>query len=179
MTAVQAWWLRSLSIGFAGIVGILLFAIGAGAAATNQAVQLVIQLFVLAIVPLLYVSFSPPAWLRREWRAAEEEGLRAFMQDLLLLKEDQRTLAGRALDWAMRLVGGASAAAFDGQGMPMASQGIDPIALPDINEGLSQLPEGVSRATIAGGDRTVLVLPIGSLGHPGRPAGGSGPVPSV
>jgi len=175
LPAVQAWRLRSLSLGFAGIVGILLFAVGAGTAAANQPVQLVIQLVVLAIVPLLYVSFSPPAWLRREWRAAEEEGLRAFMQDLLLLKEDQRTLAGRALDWAMRLVGGASAAAFDGQGMPMASQGIDPIALRDINEGLSQLPEGVSRATIAGADRTVLVLPIASLGNPGRLVVVSGP----
>src|SRR5438093_4812075 len=85
LPAVQAWRLRSLSLGFGGLVTILLFAIAAGAAASNPAVQLTIQVLALLIVPLLYVSFSPPAWLRREWRASEEEGLRAFMQDLLLL----------------------------------------------------------------------------------------------
>ncbi len=175
LPAVQAWRLRSLSLGFAGLVGILLFAIGAGAATSNQAVQLVIQVVVLAIVPLLYVSFSPPAWLRREWRASEEEGLRVFMEDLLLLEEDQRTLAGRALDWAMRLVGGGSAVAFDGEGVPIASRALDPIALQDIKDGLLRLPEGVSRATIEGADRTVLALPIASLGDPGRLVVVSGP----
>src|SRR6266566_1365397 len=100
LPAVQAWRLRSLSLGFAGIVAILLFAVAAGAAASSVVVQLAIQVVVLAIVPLLYFSFSPPAWLRREWRAAEEEGLRAFMQDTLLLKESRAVLANRALDWA-------------------------------------------------------------------------------
>src|SRR6266851_3472226 len=95
--------LPSLSLGFAGIVAILLIAVGAGTAASNQAVQFAIQLIVLAIVPLLYVSFAPPAWLRREWRASEEEGLRVFMQDLLLLHESRASLANRALEWAMRL----------------------------------------------------------------------------
>jgi signal transduction histidine kinase/DNA-binding response OmpR family regulator len=175
LPAVQAWRLRSLSLGFAGLVGIIVFAVGAGAAVSSQVVQLVIQLVVLAIVPLLYVSFSPPAWLRREWRASEEEGLRAFMEDLLLLKEDQRTLAGRALDWAMRLVGGASAVAFDGQGVPMASEGLDPVALREINEDLPNLPEGVSRMTISGADHTVLLLPIASLGEAGRLVVVSGP----
>ncbi len=112
LPAVQAWRLRSLSLGFAGLVAILLFAVGAGAAASSQLVQIAIQVVVLFIVPLLYVSFSPPAWLRREWRASEEEGLRAFMQDLLLLHEDRLSLADRALEWAMRLAGGASAVAF-------------------------------------------------------------------
>src|SRR5712691_5807043 len=59
LPAVQAWRLGSLSLGFAGIVAILLIAVGAGTAASNQAVQLAIQLIVLAIVPLLYVSFAP------------------------------------------------------------------------------------------------------------------------
>src|SRR5437660_12329451 len=131
LPAVQAWRLRSLSLGFAGIVGILVVAIAASAFAgsRNQLVQLAVQVVVLATIPLLYVSFSPPAWLRREWRASEEDGLHAFMEDLLLLKEDQVTLAGRALEWAMGLVGGGSAAAFDAQGVPIASRGIDPMAL--------------------------------------------------
>ncbi len=165
---VQAWRLRSLSLAFGGIVAILAFAIGAGALVRNQAVQLVIQLVVLAIVPLLYVSFSPPSWLRREWRAAEEEGLRAFMQDLLLLNEDQAALAGRALDWAMRLVGGSSAVAFDGQGTPIAARDVDPMAIREIRDSLTQLPDGVSRLTVAGVDRTALALPFASLGDRGR-----------
>ncbi|TMD76093.1 MAG: hypothetical protein E6I77_09840, partial [Chloroflexi bacterium] len=58
---VQAWRLRSLSLGFAGLVGILLFALilaGARITTTNASIQLALQLVVLAIVPLLYVSFA-------------------------------------------------------------------------------------------------------------------------
>jgi hypothetical protein len=112
LPAVQAWRLRSLSLGFAGIVGILVFALvalSAGVVGTNQTVQLIVQLVVIGVVPLLYVSFSPPSWLRREWRASEEEGLRGFMEELLL-SEDRDALANRALEWAMRLVGGAGSA---------------------------------------------------------------------
>src|SRR4029077_19139166 len=89
LPAVQAWRLRSLSLGFGGLVAIRLFAITVGAVASSPAAQIAIQVIVLCIVPLLYISFSPPAWLRRQWRGSEEEGLRAFMQDLLLLREDR------------------------------------------------------------------------------------------
>src|SRR5205085_928767 len=59
---VQAWRLRSLSLGFAGLVGILLFALilaGARVTTTNAPTQLALQAVGLAIVPLLYVSFAP------------------------------------------------------------------------------------------------------------------------
>ncbi len=52
LPAVQAWRLRSLSLGFAGIVGILVFALlalGVGAASGNQVVKLIVQLVVLAV----------------------------------------------------------------------------------------------------------------------------------
>src|SRR6202011_6074887 len=107
--------------------GILVFAVGAGAVAANPAVQLAIQLVVLAIIPLLYVSFSPPAWLRREWRASEEEGLQDFMQDLLTVDGNAGLLANRALDWSMRIVGGAAAVAFDASGNPRAAPGPDSV----------------------------------------------------
>jgi hypothetical protein len=87
---VQAWRLRSLSIGFAGIVFVLVFVIAASLLDSQPIAQVVTELIALAIVPLLYVSFAPPAWLRREWRSAEEEGLRAFMEELLL-SEDHRS----------------------------------------------------------------------------------------
>ena len=101
LPAVQAWRLRSLSLGFGGLVAVLLFAISIGLLVKQPVVQVVFEVVVLAIVPLLYASFAPPTWLRRQWRAPEEEGLRAFMEELLL-NEDRDALAARALEWATR-----------------------------------------------------------------------------
>lgn len=167
LPAVQAWRLRSLSFGFGGLVAILLFAVGASAFASNPMEQIVIQLAALLIVPLLYVSFSPPSWLRRQWRSSEEEGLRVFMQDQLL-GEDPVTLADRALEWAMRLVGGAAAVVFDGGGGREASRGLDPNQLSDLEKRLPELSEGVTRFAIGGVDRTLFVLPIAAAGPEGH-----------
>ena len=176
LPVVQAWRLRSLSLGFAGIVGILVFAIGVSLVAVsgNQAVQLVVQLVVLATVPLLYVSFAPPSWLRREWRASEEEGLRAFMEDLLL-SEDRDTLSNRAMEWTMRLVGGAAAVAFDVGGSLRIALGLTPDQLSDLQAAIAQMPEGVSRATVGETDHTVLKLPIEGLSGAGTLVVLSGP----
>ncbi len=175
LPAVQAWRLRSLSLGFAGLVAILLFAIAASAAASNQVVQLAIQLLVIAIVPLLYVSFSPPAWLRREWRASEEEGLRAFMQDMLLLREGRATLANRALDWAMRLAGGASAVALEGDGSVLASRGLSAGQAQVIKRAIARLDAGVTRIELDGSETSLLLLQIGGLNDGGRLAVLAGP----
>src|SRR2546425_4817991 len=176
LPVVQAWRLRSLSLGFAGIVGILVFAIGVSLVAVsgNQAVQLVVQLVVLATVPLLYVSFAPPSWLRRGWRASEEEGLRAFMEDLLL-SEDRDTLSNRAMEWTMRLVGGAAAVAFDVGGSLRTALGLTPDQLSDLQAAIAQMPEGVSRATVGETDHTVLKLPIEGLSGAGTLVVLSGP----
>ncbi len=174
LPAVQAWRLRSLSLGFAGLVLVLLFAVGAGAAASNPAVQLAIQVVVLAIVPLLYVSFAPPAWLRREWRSSEEEGLRAFMQDLLLLHESRSALASRALEWAMRLAGGASAVAFEADGGVLASRGLEPEQVADIKRGIVPLRAGVNRVELGDTDASLLLLHVG-LNEGGRLAVLAGP----
>ena len=167
LPAVQAWRLRSLSFGFGGLVAILMFAVGASAFASNLAEQFLIQLAVLVIVPLLYVSFSPPSWLRRQWRSSEEEGLRTFMQDQLL-GDDPVALADRALEWAMRLVGGAAAVAFDGKGERLAARGLDPKQLSDLEQRVTELSEGVSRFAIDGVVRTIFVLPIASAGPEGH-----------
>jgi len=168
LPAVQAWRLRSLSFGFGGLVAILAFAIGASAFATQPAFQVAVQLAIIAIVPLLYASFSPPSWLRRQWRSAEEEGLRAFMEDLLLLRVDPDTMADRALEWAMRLVGGAAAVALDGRGGRIGSRGLNPDQLRALEQRLPQLSEGVSRVHLGEVDRTVLVLPLASTTAKGR-----------
>src|SRR6266849_8725049 len=175
LPAVQAWRLRSLSLGVAGIVGILLSAVGAGTAASNGGVQLAIQLTVLAIVPLLYVSFAPPAWLRREWRASEEEGLRVFMQDLLLLHESRASLANRALEWAMRLAGGASAVALEADGGLLASRGLDPDQVAQIKHATASLRPGVNRVELDGADTSLLLLQIGGMKDGGRLAVLAGP----
>jgi len=168
LPAVQAWRLRSLSFGFGGLVAILLFAIGASAFMSNPLVQVLIQLAILVIVPLLYVSFSPPAWLRRQWRSSEEEGLGAFMQDMLLLGENPAVLADRALEWALRLVGGAAAVAFDGAGARLASWGLDGDQVSELEQHVSQLSDGVSRFAIDGVDRTLFVMPIAGAGPAGH-----------
>ncbi len=174
LPAVQAWRLRSLSLGFAAIVAILLFAIAGQAIAKQPAVQVGIQVVLIAIVPLLYVSLSPPAWLRREWRSAEEEGLQAFMADLQL-SEDTDALSSRALEWAMRLVGGASAATFESSRQVRASLGLPPAHLEELARRLSDIPQGVSRITLGGSAHTVLVLPVSGLSSSGSLAILSGP----
>jgi len=175
LPAVQAWRLRSLSLGFAGIVLILVFAIGASAAGTNQVAQLSIQVIVLGIVPLLYVSFAPPSWLRRQWRSSEEEGLRAFMQDLLLLREDRAALANRALEWAMRLAGGASAVVVESDGAVLAVRGLDDRQVGQIKESIEALSDGVHRVEVDRADTALLLLEVGGTKDAGRLAVLAGP----
>jgi len=174
LPAVQAWRLRSLSLGFGGLVVVLLLAISIGIFVKQVAVQVAIELVVLAIVPLLYASFSPPAWLRRQWRAEEEEGLRGFMEELLLT-ENRSSLADRALEWAMRLGGGASAVLFDSTGHPATSRGTEPAQISELTSHLRQIPEGVSRLTLAGAETSVIKLPVRGLSAPGTLVILSGP----
>ena len=175
---VQAWRLRSLSLGFAGLVGILLFALilaGARITTTNASIQLALQLVVLAIVPLLYVSFAPPAWLRREWRVSEEEGLRAFMESLLV-SDDTTSVDRGALEWAMRLTGGGGAISFDSRGDPRASSGIDPEFAGELRNLLPGLSNGIRRYERRSGQTvTLIALPIHSLEGTGRLVVVSGP----
>ena len=168
LPAVQAWRLRSLSFGFGGLVAVLVFAFASLAFNADPAVQVVIQLSELVIVPLLYVSFSPPAWLRRQWRSSEEEGLRTFMQDTLIQGEDPAALADRALEWAMRLVGGAAAVAFDGEGHKWASRSLTARQLTDLARRNPGLAAGVGRELIDGVERTLFVIPIASAGADGH-----------
>jgi signal transduction histidine kinase/CheY-like chemotaxis protein len=164
---VQAWRLRSLSLGFASLVAILVFAVAAaalGATKLDPSIQVAVQVLVLLIVPLLYVSFSPPSWLRREWRASEEEGLRIFMQDLLLLQDDPGVLAGRALDWAIRLVGGYSALALDAEGKVLASRHLTPDQVSQLRARVTTMEDGVNHIDGAL-DTTMLVLATPGVGR--------------
>src|ERR1700682_5448798 len=120
--AVEAARLRALSAGYAGILFVVMF--GTFAPSLGVASTLVTDLITLAVVPILYVSFAPPAWLRRFWRQPEEDQFRSALHDLLLYSPDRQTLAHRALGWAQRLVGGEGAFVIDSDRSILAAEGI-------------------------------------------------------
>jgi len=174
LPAVQAWRLRSLSLGFGGLVLVLLVAISIGVLVRQVAVQIVIELVVLAIVPLLYASFAPPSWLRRQWRAEEEEGVRAFMEELLV-SDDRDRLAARSLEWGIRLVGGGSGVLFDAAGVASSSRGLNPRQIAELAQRLPRLPEGVSRTDIIGVESAVISVPVRGLSGSGTMVVVAGP----
>jgi len=126
LPAVQRARLRFLSGGFAVLIGILLVAVFAGSALQNPTAILITQLFALAVVPAIYVSFAPPALLRRIWRMSEESQVRAAMQDLLIYSPTRQVLAERAAYWAARLMGATAGFVVDANGQVLAASGIEP-----------------------------------------------------
>ncbi len=125
LPVVQRARLRSLSLGYGFIVVLIILAIGLSPVASNTGVQFGLQLAVLLCVPALYASFAPPAWLRREWRVKEEEALALEIRELMLLSSDSTSLAGRALTWGERLVGGQAGAVIDATGETLTAHDMD------------------------------------------------------
>jgi signal transduction histidine kinase len=122
--AVEAARLRALSAGYAGIL--LVVIMGTVGAGLGPVWTFLTDLIALAVVPILYVSFAPPVWLRRVWRQPEEDEFRSALHDLLVHSPDRETLARRALAWAQRLVGGESAFVIDSDRSILATQGLAP-----------------------------------------------------
>lgn len=120
--AVEAARLRALSIGYAGVLFVFVF--GTVGGALSDPATLVLDLLALAMVPVLWVAFFPPVWLRRVWRQPEEEEFRSALHDLLLYSPDRVTLAEKALRWAERLVGGDASFILDGGGAVLAARGM-------------------------------------------------------
>src|SRR6184192_361716 len=85
--AVEKARLRALSIGYAALL--LVIITGTLAGSFNSGVRVAVDVVSLAIVPVLYVSFFPPAWLRRIWRQPEEDQFRYALHDLLLYSPDR------------------------------------------------------------------------------------------
>jgi signal transduction histidine kinase len=156
--AVQRARLRALSLGYAGIILVLIVNIGALLAAGQPGVQLVIDLVSLGIVPMLYASFAPPRWLRVVWRQHEEQALSRGTQDLLLASPDAETLADRALDWAIRLVGADGGFIAEAGEKMLATRGLEPAEAAALAGALASRPErGLVRV---GPDRTAIALPL-------------------
>jgi diguanylate cyclase (GGDEF)-like protein/PAS domain S-box-containing protein len=127
---VQRARLRALSGGYLGLVGGLLAALvaGSGWAARGGVlpapVEALIDLLFLAMVPPLYAGFAPPGWLRRLWRAHEEDAYRRGVQELLVFSSDETSLSARALEWATRLVGAESGVLLTPSGRLVATPGM-------------------------------------------------------
>jgi signal transduction histidine kinase len=121
--AVEAARLRALSLGYAGVLVVVVA--GTFGGAWGRAGTLVTDLVTLATIPVLYFGFAPPGWLRRFWRQPEEDQFRSALHDLLLYSPDRQTLAHRALVWAQRLVGGESAFVIDSDRSILASHELD------------------------------------------------------
>jgi signal transduction histidine kinase len=120
--AVEAARLRALSLGYAGILFVVMLGtfgprMGSGAAWLTSVLTLI-------VVPVLWISFAPPAWMRQIWRQPEEDQFRSALHDLLLYSPDRETLAHRALGWARRLVGGDGAFVIDADRSILAADGI-------------------------------------------------------
>jgi signal transduction histidine kinase len=122
--AVEGARMRALSLGYAGLVAVIMFGTLGGSLVTNDAAQLVLNLVALAIVPMLFISFYPPAWLRRLWSQPEEEEFRQGLHSLLTFSPDRVDQAGRALEWATRLVGGKGALIIDSDSSILTYSGL-------------------------------------------------------
>ncbi|HKV29615.1 MAG TPA: HAMP domain-containing sensor histidine kinase, partial [Candidatus Dormibacteraeota bacterium] len=122
--AVQRARLRAIAGGYGAIVLILLVAGFGGAAATNPVVQWLFEAVAIVALPLLYVSFAAPKWLRRLWRQSEEDAYRDAVHDLVLFSPDRPTLAKRAAEWGLRLVGAEGIAVVDANGEVLALRGL-------------------------------------------------------
>lgn len=120
--AVQKARLRALGVGYAGLL--LVIVGGTVAGSLSEGMTLLVDLLALAVVPILYVAFFPPTWVRRLWRQPEEDQFRLALHDLLLYSPDRATLARRALGWAERLVGGSADFVLDSDGAVLATRGI-------------------------------------------------------
>jgi len=128
--SVEAARLRALSVGYGGIL--LVVIIGTLGAGLGEGWTLITDLIMLGVVPILYVSFAPPAWLRRMWREPVDHQFRSALHDLLLYSPDRATLASRALGWAQRLVGGEGAFVIDSDDSILAAVGLEPAEAAEI-----------------------------------------------
>jgi signal transduction histidine kinase len=173
--AVQRARLRALAGGYGAIVLILLVAGFGGSAATNPTVQWLFEVVAIVALPLLYVSFAAPPWLRRLWRQREEEQFREAMHDLVLFSPDRSTLAKRAAEWGLRLVGADGIAIVDANGEVLAIRGLPADAAHALADRVD--PKGQPRLLATQGSRRqdAIVVPLPLDGGMGAMVVVSGP----
>ncbi|HXA43578.1 MAG TPA: response regulator [Candidatus Solibacter sp.] len=147
--SVQQARLRSFCVGYGLIVFILVVAVVAGGAAQTPAFRLFTQAIVLLSMPVLYVSFAPPRWLRVAWRDREEAALAERVRDLMLFPGDPAALAERAVEWGTRLVGAEAGAIITPPGDVLAAVGVDEREAVKVASEMSERPESLPAHIVA------------------------------
>lgn len=178
--AVQRARLRALCLGYGGIVALIIVAIGVSlgvgfASSQSQTFEFALSLVVLGIIPLLYLSFAPPAWVRRFWRAREEAALRKATSELLSATSTTQ-LAADALRWALRLTGADRGLLTGRDGSVLASEGLDAAShhqLSGLDSGNGARLEPMSDGDVA------VVAPLHAGGPRGLIAVAGGPFTPV
>ncbi len=164
--AVEGARLRALSLGYAGLIAVIMFGTLGGSLVNNDVAQLALNLVALAIVPMLFISFYPPAWLRRLWSQPEEEELRQGLHSLLTFSPDRVTQAGRALEWATRLVGGRGALIIDSDSSILTFRGLSEDEAKDVAARAAASPQAGEVRSPPRGSPT-LVIPLEMQEGPG------------
>jgi diguanylate cyclase (GGDEF)-like protein/PAS domain S-box-containing protein len=129
LAVVQRKRLRALSTAYLGIAIALVLAVGTAAVsaalakAEPAAMSLTLQIVATTAIPLFYVGFAPPRWLRRHWRQTETEAYRRANAALLAFAADPAAMAERAVEWAMRFVGARAGFVLGRDGVVLASGG--------------------------------------------------------
>lgn len=178
---VQRMRLRALSTGYLAIAIALLLALGSAVIAAavssrpNPIVGIGFQVIATLAIPLFYVGFAPPRWVRRSWRAREADAYRNANDALLTFADDQRAMADRSVEWAMRFVGADAGVLLAHDGTLLASR--------DLAGGeLENLAERARRHQLHGAallDGTIAVVPVPTSQGPARlavVAGGDSPL---
>ena len=165
--AVQRGRLRSLALGYAALVLILLF-VGLGTTVARQPLaELAIDLLALLAAPLFYIAFAPPRIVRREWMYPEEQAYRDAVRELLLFSPTRQKLAERALEWAIRFVGAEAGFIADSDGSVLAAWGMDGTQAERLKAQLGA-PDGGAMRAIPGTDaQTAVVVPLPLAGGTG------------
>ncbi|HVD01706.1 MAG TPA: HAMP domain-containing sensor histidine kinase [Candidatus Dormibacteraeota bacterium] len=158
--AVQRGRLRSLSVGFGSLVVILIFAALGSGAPRPPVAQLFTQLVALLAAPLLYLAFSPPRWLRREWAYPEEQEYRDAVRELLLFSPTRQRVAERALEWAIRFVGADAGFIADADGSVLAASGIDESQAERLQGQLGAPSDDPTHRIHDGQQQTAVVIPL-------------------
>ena len=95
-----------MSAGYVTIVVLVIVLASVSPAGTTDGVTVTAYGLGLVLAPILFLSFTPPGWLREIWRSSQERERTGATADLLAYSPDVEALAARALTWAVGMVGG-------------------------------------------------------------------------
>ena len=163
LPTVQRARMRALSVGYLGLVVVLVLA-GAALGAESEAESLIAEIGILILallfVLVLGVAFAPPRWIRRIWREREERALLHATGAAMFAADDREVVATRALHWAIRLVGGSDGVFASSDLGTVVSVGLD---LQDGIDLVTRLPaNGRVRTVRMDGStaREAMVIPV-------------------